>query len=85
MLFPIELGGFLLTDPQPQQGNKEAFEVEAEKGSACRVNVVAGGIKERGLAEQAYESLYAYLASDIAEGEGGNGPAHTIGTTAHIM
>ena len=30
------------------------------------MNVVAGGIKERGLAEQAYESLYAYLASDIA-------------------
>jgi len=40
------------------------------------VNVVAGGIKERGVAEQAYESLYAYLASDIAEGEGGNGPVN---------
>lgn len=34
---------------------------------------VFGGIKERGVAEQAYASIYAYVASDIAEGEGGNG------------
>lgn len=34
---------------------------------------IFGGIKERGVAEQAYESIYAYLGSDIAEGEGGGG------------
>ena len=35
--------------------------------------IIFGGIKERGLAEQATESLYAYLGGDIAEGEGGSG------------
>eukprot|EP01047_Picozoa_sp_COSAG01_P018064 COSAG01_NODE_970_length_12375_cov_27.268736_6_plen_248_part_00 len=34
---------------------------------------VFGGIKERGVAEQATHSLYAWVAGDIAESEGGNG------------
>ena len=35
--------------------------------------LVFGGIKERGLAEQAYNSILAYASGDIAEGEGGGG------------
>jgi hypothetical protein len=46
--------------------------------------LVFGGIKERGSAEQATHSLYAYASGDIAEGEGGDAAPAEIGTTGRI-